>query len=125
VRALARAARLPSADKPASPCLASRLPYGTAVDSAVLAQVDDAERALKQLGHQILRVRHFGALARVELGTEELAAVHAGAAAEATAAVKRAGYAQVRIATAPLRSGSLNPQSTGGSETWRLQARDS
>ena len=125
VRALARAAHIPSADKPASPCLASRLPYGTPVDPAVLAQVDDAERALKALGHRILRVRHFGALARVELGREELAAVDVAAAAKVAAAVKRAGYAEVRIATAPFRSGSLNPKSTGGSDGWRLRALDS
>jgi uncharacterized protein len=119
VRDLARAAAIPSADKPASPCLASRLPYGTAVTAEVLAQVDEAERALKELGHRILRVRHFGSRARVELGREELAALNAGAASEVAAAVRRAGYAEVRIATTPFRSGSLNPKTTGGADAWR------
>jgi len=119
VRSLARAAAIPSADKPASPCLASRLPYGTTVDPQVLGQVDDAERALKALGHRILRVRHFGGLARVELGREELAALDTRAAADVKAAVKRAGYAEVRIASAPFRSGALNSRSEGGVERWR------
>lgn len=119
VRALAQAARIPNADKPASPCLASRLPYGTPVNPDALAQVDTAEQALRALGHRILRVRHFGALARVELGEEELAGLDPGAAAEVTAAVRRAGYAEARIATAPFRSGSLNPKTTGGAHTWR------
>lgn len=110
VRDLARAAAIPSAEKPASPCLASRLPYGTPVDPDVLGQIDDAERALKALGHRILRVRHFGARARVELGKEELAALDAGAAADVTAAVRCAGYAEVRIAASPFRSGALNPR---------------
>jgi uncharacterized protein len=60
VRALARKLGVPSADKPASPCLASRLPYGTAVDPVVLRQVDRAEQAVKALGFPILRVRHYG-----------------------------------------------------------------
>jgi uncharacterized protein len=110
VRRLARAAGIPSADKPASPCLASRLPYGTVVTPQVLAQVDDAERSAKALGYRILRVRHFGALARVELGREELADLDQDAAADLENAVRRAGYAHVRIATTPFRSGSLNPK---------------
>jgi len=66
VRELARALRVPSAEKPASPCLASRIPYGTAVDPDVLAQVDRAELAVKALGYSVLRVRHYGGLGRVE-----------------------------------------------------------
>jgi uncharacterized protein len=72
VRALAQALAIPSAGKPASPCLASRLPYGTPVDPEVLAQIDRAEQGLKRLGHRVLRVRHYGDLGRVELGAEEL-----------------------------------------------------
>ena len=125
VREMARAARIPSADKPASPCLASRLPYGTAVTTEALAQVDEAERELKALGHRILRVRHFGTRARVELGRDELAALDRDAAADITAAVRRAGYGQVRIAATPFRSGSLNPKPTGGANAWRPRTPDS
>ena len=60
VRELARDLGVPSADKPASPCLASRIPYGTAVDPVVLAQIDRAELAVKALGFSVLRVRHHG-----------------------------------------------------------------
>src|SRR6201987_3748783 len=65
--ALARHLGVPSADKPASPCLASRLPYGTAVSAEVLSQVDRAELSLKQRGYRELRVRHFGDLGLVQL----------------------------------------------------------
>ena len=53
---------LPSAEKPATPCLASRIPYGTAVDPETLAQIDRAERAVRALGFPVLRVRHHGIL---------------------------------------------------------------
>lgn len=109
VRAMARALGVPSAEKPASPCLASRLPYGTAVDPAVLAQVDRAESALKQLGYRVLRVRHYGALGRVELAAEELPRALAPGGREAVArAVRSAGYAEVEIDERPFTSGSLN-----------------
>ena len=75
VRELARALDVPSAEKPASPCLASRIPYGTAVDPLVLAQIDRAELAVKSLGYEVLRVRHYGALGRVELPADSLAAL--------------------------------------------------
>jgi uncharacterized protein len=107
VRDIAHALGLPNARKPASPCLASRLPYGTPVDPEVLAQVDRAEAALKRLGYRELRVRHFGALARVELGAEELARASTDEGRRLVHAVIRsAGYADVRIE--PFVSGSMN-----------------
>jgi pyridinium-3,5-biscarboxylic acid mononucleotide sulfurtransferase len=107
VRELARALGVPSAEKPASPCLASRIPYGTAVDPETLEMIDHAEAALKGLGFRILRVRHYGDAARVELGEDELP--RALAAIEAVAAaVRAAGYATVEISPEPFRSGSLN-----------------
>ncbi|MGW5443597.1 ATP-dependent sacrificial sulfur transferase LarE [Streptomyces asiaticus] len=109
VRALARALAVPSAEKPASPCLASRLPYGTAVSAPVLAQVDRAELALKRLGYKVLRVRHHGPLGRVQLAAEELFRVgDPGERAAVVAAVRAAGYDQVEIDERPFRSGSLN-----------------
>jgi uncharacterized protein len=108
VRAIARHLRVPSAEKPASPCLASRLPYGTEVSAPVLARVDRAEVALKALGHQVLRVRHYGSSARVELAAEELAALDEGARERVRAAVLGAGYEEVVVDDHPFRSGSLN-----------------
>ena len=108
VRRAAAAMRIPSADKPAMPCLASRLPYGTEVDAATLAQIDRAESAIKSLGYRDLRVRHLGGLGRVELGDADLA--RARGADERTAilrAVLAAGYAEATIDDEPLRSGSF------------------
>jgi uncharacterized protein len=109
VRALARHLGVPSADKPASPCLASRLPYGTAVSADVLSQVDRAELGLKQRGYRELRVRHFGDLGRVQLGAAELPrAADPDEQAAVLACVVAAGYERAEIDEAPLRSGSLN-----------------
>jgi uncharacterized protein len=108
VRALARWLGVPSADKPASPCLASRLPYGTPVSVPVLAQVDRAEVALKALGHRVLRVRHLGHAARVELGAAELADLDAAGRERVREAVLGAGYEEVVLDDRPFRSGSLN-----------------
>jgi uncharacterized protein len=109
VRALARVLGVPSAGKPASPCLASRLPYGTAVDPEVLGRVDAAELGLKRLGYRVLRVRHLGATARVELAADELAAALTPAGRSAIeAAVRAAGYEHVEVSEEPFRSGSLN-----------------
>lgn len=107
VRTLARALGVPSADKPASPCLASRIPYGTPVDAETLQQIDNAELALKRLGYRILRVRHYGDLARIELHADELARAKAEPD-PILAAVCAAGYARAEISAEPFRSGSLN-----------------
>lgn len=72
VRRYAREARLPVADKPASACLASRLPVGTQVTRARLARVEVAEEAVRALGLRVLRVRDHGTLARLEVGAAEL-----------------------------------------------------
>lgn len=105
IRALARELALPSAEKPAMPCLASRLPFGTEVRPDALAQIDRAEQALKELGYRELRVRHLGDRARVELGADDLARVDTG---RVIAVVRRAGFAVVEVAQDPFRSGSLH-----------------
>jgi pyridinium-3,5-biscarboxylic acid mononucleotide sulfurtransferase len=93
VRELARHLGVPSADKPASPCLASRLPYGTPVSADVLSQVDRAELSLKQRGYLELRVRHFGDLGRVQLGATDLPRTADPAEhAAVLACVRAAGY---------------------------------
>lgn len=72
VRRLARAWALPCADKPAAPCLASRIPHHTEVTPEKLGQVDRAEQGLRRLGFADARVRHHGEVARVELPAEDL-----------------------------------------------------
>jgi pyridinium-3,5-biscarboxylic acid mononucleotide sulfurtransferase len=106
IRTLARELRLPSAEKPAMPCLASRLPFGTEVRPEVLEKVDRAEQALKAIGYRELRVRHFGDRARVELGGDDLGRADAQAISDAVR--KAAGYLEVAVAEEPLRSGSLH-----------------
>jgi pyridinium-3,5-biscarboxylic acid mononucleotide sulfurtransferase len=112
VRRLARDLGVPSAEKPASPCLASRIPYGTVVDPAVLAQIDTAELALKCLGYRVLRVRHYGERGRVELADGDLRALTSEARAAIVVAVRSAGYDDVEISDEPFRSGSLNASFT-------------
>jgi uncharacterized protein len=107
VRDLARHLQLPSANKPASPCLASRIPYGTAVDPDTLAQIDRAERAVKALGFPVLRVRHHGPLGRVEIAEDDLLRALA-VEPEIADAVRRAGYAEAAVDREPFRSGRLN-----------------
>jgi pyridinium-3,5-biscarboxylic acid mononucleotide sulfurtransferase len=114
VRALAARLRVPSAQKPASPCLASRVPYGTPVERPTLARIDRAERAVRQLGYRVLRVRHYGDTGRLELAADELARTsdeRARAAIEA--AIRSAGYGRAEIDPRPFRSGSLNDAISG------------
>lgn len=109
VRALAAELGVPSARKPASPCLASRIPYGTPVDASTLALIDRAERAVRALGYRVLRVRHHGDLGRVELAADELErARRPEATAAIEGAVRSAGYARAELDQRPFRSGSLN-----------------
>ena len=112
VRELARALAIPSAEKAASPCLASRIPYGTAVDRDVLERIDRAELAVKSLGYDVLRVRHFGSLGRVELPEHALGVLTVESRAAIAAAVAAAGYDEVEISDEPFRSGSLNASFT-------------
>jgi uncharacterized protein len=107
VRELAHHLSLPSAEKPATPCLASRIPYGTAVDPETLHRIDEAERNVRALGFPILRVRHHGILGRLEVDQEDLprALRHENAIADA---IKAAGYRHAVIDREPFRSGRLN-----------------
>ena len=94
-------------DKPAAACLASRVPYGTPVTVAVLSSVERAEGALRRLGFAQVRVRHYGAVARLEVEEDDLAraVVHRRAVVDA---VKGAGYEYVTLDLEGFRSGNLN-----------------
>ncbi|MEJ7721972.1 MAG: hypothetical protein WKF58_16780 [Ilumatobacteraceae bacterium] len=94
-------------DRPASACLASRVPYGTEVTVNVLSSVERAERALRDLGLRQLRVRHHGDTARIEVGLDELDTVIAHRA-EIVVAVRAAGYRYVTLDLEGFRSGNLN-----------------
>lgn len=108
IRAASAARGIPTWDQPSSPCLSSRLPYGTAVTPLRLRVVEHAEAAVRALGVTgNLRVRYFGTRARVELDPEPLAVWSAPAArAVLEAAVRAAGFAEVELQA--FRSGALN-----------------
>jgi uncharacterized protein len=109
VRALSRDLGLPTWNLPASPCLSSRVPYGTAVTPEALRRIDRAEAGLRALGFRELRVRHLGAAARVEVAPEELARLQRPEVrAAAETAVREAGYSEVRIDPEGYRRGRLN-----------------
>jgi uncharacterized protein len=110
VRALAHALGVPSAAKLASPCLASRVPYGTPVDPAALARIDAAEQAVRALGFPVLRVRHHGELGKLELPEPDLSRALADAELRRAVgeAIRSAGYAHSAIDTDPFKSGNLN-----------------
>jgi uncharacterized protein len=109
VRALSRELGLPTAELPASPCLASRLPYGTEVTAGALRRVERAEAGVRALGFRELRVRHLGERARVELAPEELTRLgEAGTRAAVLAAVRAAGYSEAVIDPEGYRRGRLN-----------------
>jgi pyridinium-3,5-biscarboxylic acid mononucleotide sulfurtransferase len=107
VRAWSHKLGLRTWDKPAAPCLASRLPYGTPVSITLLSQVERAEAALHQLGFVDLRVRHYGDTARLEVPVGDLVRLMAHRA-EITAAVHAVGYRYVTLDLDGLRSGNLN-----------------
>jgi uncharacterized protein len=116
-------------DKPASACLASRIEYGRPVTREALSAVEQGEAELHRLGFRQYRVRHHGAIVRIEIARDELArAMTMEMAAELTSIFKALGFAYVTLDLEGFRSGSMNavlpldslrgshPRKTGGSE---------
>ena len=109
VRILCRQAGYSLWDRPAAPCLSSRVEYGRKVTREVLEQVENSEECIRQLGFREFRVRHHGDLARVEIARNELPRALTVEMLDAiTAGLKQAGYQYVTLDTAGFRSGSLN-----------------
>jgi len=109
IRALSRAHGLPTADLPASACLASRLPYGTEVTPERLGQVEAGEERLRALGFRQVRLRHHGSLARVEIDPAELPrALDPAMAKRMVAALKPLGFRFVSLDLEGYRTGALN-----------------
>ena len=108
VRELSRAMGLPTWDLPASPCLSSRIPRGTAVTPEILRQVERAEAAVRALGFRELRVRHLGDSARVEIAPAEMARLDASSRMAVEQAVLAAGYRACLIDPHGYRRGRLN-----------------
>lgn len=72
IREMAKYFNLPTWDKPASPCLSSRIPYGQEVTIEKLTQIEEAENMLNALGFDEVRVRHFGVLAKIEVPANQV-----------------------------------------------------
>ena len=109
VRQLARDAGLRIWDKPASPCLSSRIEYGRAVTPEALAMVERGEEALRELGFEQFRVRHHGDIVRIEVAAAELPrAMRPQMAAEFTRIFKGLGFKYVTLDLEGFRSGSMN-----------------
>ena len=109
VRTLARSAGYPVWDRPAAPCLSSRVEYGRTVTREVLDQVERGEESLRRLGFRQLRVRHHGELARIEIARDELPrALNLETLDAITAAIQQAGFKYVTLDCKGFRSGSLN-----------------
>lgn len=107
VRALSALWDLPTAAKPASPCLSSRVAYGVPVTPERLSRIDAAEEAVRALGFEVLRVRDHGDFARLEVPASDIerAARHAS---EISAALHALGFSYVTLDLQGFRSGSLN-----------------
>jgi uncharacterized protein len=109
IRELSRVAGLPSWDRPASACLSSRIPYGTRVTAEILEQIERGEAVLRELGFKQFRLRHHGALARIEIAQDELPrALNPTVVGVISARIKQVGYTEVTIDPNGYRQGSLN-----------------
>ena len=109
VRELAQRSQLRVWDKPASACLSSRMEYGRRVTPEALRMIEQAEDSLRALGLKRFRVRHHGAIARIEIAEEEMAAVlQVGKMKAMAALVRAAGFRYVSLDCEGYRSGSMN-----------------
>lgn len=111
IRELSRELGLPTWDKPAAACLASRIPYGTPITAAALAMVEKSEEVLKRLGFRQVRVRHHTEIARLELAADELAkALEEPVRREIVERLQEIGYRFVTVDLQGYRQGSFNPR---------------
>jgi len=109
IRQLSRQAGLPTADQPASPCLASRIPYGLEITEQRLRQIDQAEGLLRSLGFVEFRVRHHDTIARIEVRPQDIAMLVAEPVrAKVVEKLKTLGFQFVTVDLQGFRSGSLN-----------------
>ncbi len=117
IRTLSKRLGLPTWDKPASACLASRFPYGEAITREKLAMVEAAESFLRELGFRQVRVRHHGTIARIEVAPEAIERLASPAVrAQVVHRLTEIGYDYVTLDCRGYRTGSMNevlPEATG------------
>ncbi len=107
IRDISKRMDLPTWDKPAQPCLSSRIPYGTAVSVRALSMIGKAEKGLRDLGFGVVRVRHYGQTARVEIPMEDFERFE-HVRFEAEQIVLASGYKVMELDPKGFRSGALN-----------------
>ncbi len=109
IRSLAKYYGLPNWDKPSSPCLASRIPYGELITPERLGRIDRCEALLRKMGFRRLRVRDHGTLARLEILPQDMGRLFENGQREAVvAACKNAGYTFVTLDLQGYRTGAMN-----------------
>ncbi|MEI6147801.1 MAG: ATP-dependent sacrificial sulfur transferase LarE [bacterium] len=109
IRALSREMNLPTADKPAYACLASRVPYGSMITTEKLSAIDKVETGIRKLGFGQVRVRHHGEICRIEVEPDAVGRVCLPAARlKIVALAKRAGFRYVSLDLEGYRTGSMN-----------------
>ncbi len=109
IRELSRSLGLPTWDRPASPCLSSRFPYGTQITLEGLRQVERGEQVLRSFGFRIARVRYHGEVARIEVEASEIGRMLDTKIREAVdGELKKLGFRFVALDLKGFRSGSLN-----------------
>lgn len=113
VRHAARALGLPNWDRPQNACLSSRIPHGLDVTPEKLQTIEQAEHALKTLGFRLVRVRHLGDHARIEVGQDEVDRFQDQTLCQAVAQqLMRLGFRSVGVDRSGYRSGGANQQAT-------------
>jgi pyridinium-3,5-biscarboxylic acid mononucleotide sulfurtransferase len=109
IRLLSREMGLPTWNKPASACLSSRIPYGTAIEDMVLKRIDAAEDMLRRFGFSQVRVRHHGDVARIEVLDEEMPLLlEKTLRREIAARLRELGYVYTSIDAEGYTTGSMN-----------------
>lgn len=109
IRELSKRLRLTSWDKPANPCLASRIPYGTRITPAALAAIHSGEQFIRRAGFPVVRLRHHGRLAKIEIPVEDFARfLRPLTLRRITAHLKSLGFVWIAFDVEGYRTGSLN-----------------
>jgi uncharacterized protein len=107
LRQIAKHFELPNWDKPASPCLSSRVPYNHQITREKLQQIEDAEGILNEFGFKDVRVRHYGTYGQIEVKSDELEKLLL-VENEVLDRIKNVGFSELRIDKEGLVSGKLN-----------------
>jgi uncharacterized protein len=109
IRIISKELNLPTWDKPAAACLASRIPYGTKITKDLLLKIDDAESVLKNLGFNQVRVRHHGNIARIEIPSKDMKKILGSEIKSMVVkSLKKLGYIYITLDIEGYATGSMN-----------------